>query len=204
MNTVVLRPSGIYLFVGLCWCRCVFIEHITTHNPHRTPDSCWLSEHRSRWDALIHTTIFSAVYSIYQQNNALFHSGRILIECIEQHSFKFQMVYRPTNSTNMKSVEHLWFNFEIKIRAATLARHNVLEYQDQFHNAWYQIPQIACENFKELILSGIFGVYEGERWSYVQFVVIEWLFGVSFIIYWKKHYSILQWIISVTIIIYRF
>lgn len=41
------------------------------------------------------------------------------------------------------TLEHLWFDLDISIRAATLLSRNVRYFQDLLTSAWYQIPEFV-------------------------------------------------------------
>lgn len=77
---------------------------------------------------------------LFQQDDAPYHSARIVQEWFEEHGEEFELLHWPPDSSDLSPIEHLWDMLDQQLRSATEPPRTVEELKQQLETAWYQIP----------------------------------------------------------------
>ncbi|GAA6072330.1 hemicentin-2-like [Tachysurus ichikawai] len=120
--------------VVLCSGRCFFWDSLGSIFPKA---QFLTSEHHCRPSASIHDNC------VHQQNNASWHTARIVKEWAEEHDGGFLLMPWPPKSPDMNPIKDLWFHLEKQVLATSPPPENVWELEDLQLTLWhrYQIPQ---------------------------------------------------------------
>lgn len=98
----------------------------------------FLCEHRTNQIHSFKALIFPERNDVYQQDNVLYHKGRVAMEWFKEHS-------------GINPIQHLWSHLQNQICTGTLPPRNVRELQHQLVSTWYQIPQTTYQYLVKLM-----------------------------------------------------
>ncbi|GBM47052.1 hypothetical protein AVEN_68372-1 [Araneus ventricosus] len=86
--------------------------------------------------------VFPTGNGIFQQDNALCHKARIVLEWFEEHTTEFHLMSWPPNSPDLNLMEHIWDVRERQLRAQTPSCPNISTLRDRCLDIWYRLSPV--------------------------------------------------------------
>ncbi|KAF7666055.1 hypothetical protein LDENG_00118340 [Lucifuga dentata] len=94
------------------------------------------------------STVFPDGSGLFQQDNAPYHTAKIVQEWFEEHDKEFKVLTWPPNSLDLNPIEHLWDLLEKQVQSMDGPPHNLQDLKDLLLTSWCQIPQ---DTFRSLV-----------------------------------------------------
>ncbi|GBM81188.1 hypothetical protein AVEN_197330-1 [Araneus ventricosus] len=118
--------------------------------------------------------VFPIGNGIFQQNNALCHKARIVLDWFEEHTDEFHLMSWPPNSPDLNPMEHIWDVMERQLRAQTPPCPNTSNLRDRCLDMWYNLSPVMHQKLAASMPRRVAAVLKGQRrrnalssrWSY--------------------------------------
>ncbi|GFW24425.1 transposase domain containing protein [Trichonephila clavipes] len=85
------------------------------------------------------TSVFPAGNGMFQQDNALCHKAKIVLDWFQEHDAEFQLMSWPPNSLDLNQIENIWDVMGRQLRVQRPPIHNISDLRDRCLNIWYNL-----------------------------------------------------------------
>ncbi|GFT22270.1 DDE_3 domain-containing protein [Trichonephila clavipes] len=118
----------------------VFLGISGTRGCGRADHECYrVSEHHCRPVAPLHGLCFPAENGMFQQDNALCHKTKIVLEWFQEHDAEFQLMSWLPNSLDLNPIEHIWDVMGWQLSVQRLPIRNISYLRDRCLNIWHNL-----------------------------------------------------------------
>ncbi|GFV82791.1 transposase domain containing protein [Trichonephila clavipes] len=84
-------------------------------------------------------SVFPDGNGMVQQDNALCHKAKIVLQWFHEHDAEFQLMSWPPNSLDLNQIEHIWNVMGRQLRVQRPPIHNISDLCDRCLNIWYNL-----------------------------------------------------------------
>ncbi|GBM92150.1 hypothetical protein AVEN_202721-1 [Araneus ventricosus] len=89
--------------------------------------------------------VFPTENGVFQQDNALCHKARIVLEWFKEHTDEFHLKSWSPNSRDLNPMEHIWDVMERQLRAQTPPCPNISTLRDRCLDIWYNLSPVMYQ-----------------------------------------------------------